>query len=198
MTPPKIRPDIRVAFAGPSGAGKTTLMQSVSAKSFIDKRIQEVLRDIALQIGFYDISNLADGQRGFLQGIAFCAQVNREAWFSRMDRGFLSDRSALDYMAYSVALLPELRPAINLMLEQISRPTNKYDIIFIVPPFQDIPHDDGFRPAAKDARWQEVDRFVLAFIREHAAKVASRVHEVKAVGQEDRVAECMAVMGEVL
>lgn len=130
---------MRIAIAGASGTGKTTLARAISEKYNIP--INPVgARSVALEMGFdnpYDVDQA--GKRVEFQRRLFEA---KRAWEAANDR-FVTDRTTLDNLTYCALHMPgELEDG---QIEEYSLAMRRYDLVLTLrlEVFQDL--NDGVR-----------------------------------------------------
>lgn len=138
---------IRIAIAGASGTGKTTLAQALMGKYNLP--INPVgSRSIALQMGLqnpYEVDAL--GRREEFQAMIF---HEKRAWEASHD-SFVTDRTVFDNLAYC---LLHMGPSVtNEMLAEHTEAMRRYDLVFMVWQDDFIDLDDVARVKSPVYHW---------------------------------------------
>jgi predicted ATPase len=142
---------LKIYFSGPHGAGKSTLARYTAEKHklvFLSEIAREVLSEKELQVDTlrYDLDIVDNYQKE-----VFFRQIEGEKKHST----FVSDRSALDAMAYSCAhsrIFPELlaSPKLQSYLDGLRAPDSIY---FFVSPCRETLAEDGVR---ESLNWESI------------------------------------------
>lgn len=146
---------IRIGITGTHSTGKTTLAHALVER--IRKEtgktdivlVKEQVRKVCEDYGFEKLEDmLSRGPRwlSILQWEALRRQINTETEVIQKDKGFVSDRTTLDNLAYyMVGNYGEDTTNVAAHYTDIAIKHSKtYDVIFFVPPTIPIT-DDGFR-----------------------------------------------------
>lgn len=150
--------NLRIAFTGPGGSGKTTLANEIAL--ILDlPLITEQFRTAARSLNYDPKRHKYDKWLATeLLGVALQASHETAAQIT----GFVSDRTVYDYLAYMVAFAQingaeyEEKASAAIMMRAITDKPDRYDLIFYVPPFSDTLEDDGFRyQDSEDKRVEE-------------------------------------------
>jgi len=111
---------LRIAMVGTHGVGKTTLINAIQHPH----KIKEIARTYLIKET--KPSEMSASERVIFQNHYWHLQIAEE--YTHKKRGFLSDRSALDIIAYSIGFFKESHIE-RLKKEVIGR----YDILFYIP-----------------------------------------------------------------
>lgn len=153
----------RIAVSGAHGVGKTTLATSL-AKELGLPLIGEVAREVARDFGFKTTREIAasnPGKKTLYQISVFYTQIKAE---KGRKRGFVSDRSAFDCVAYSA--LYGLDAVAGCLLDEAVGHSENYSLVVYCPvPCLDSPADDGFRLTDKESQIQ-VDEILRGLLEQ--------------------------------
>lgn len=138
---------IRIAFAGPGGSGKTTLAEKTSdlvRRPLLSSAMRSVMVDKKLS----NLNDLTIEERSDIQELGLAKHKKNEHLATIINRGFVSDRTALDFYCYYLAFFGPgprtedyLRKALKPVCDDIL-----YELVFFVPPFSENPaENDGVR-----------------------------------------------------
>jgi predicted ATPase len=153
---------IRIAFAGASGTGKSTLAMAV-AEALKLPICPVGSREVSKSMGFespYDVDKA--GKRGEFQQALLHAKVE---WEIRHDTGFVTDRTHFDNLAYTTMHSPELANDLAF-LHDVNAAMHMYTHVVFCP--ISAFHDVGDDPArvADDAYHREYERVLWALFEE--------------------------------
>lgn len=118
---------MKIAFAGASGTGKTTMAKYIEDKYGIPYN-PVGSRSVAKQMGFdspYDVDRA--GKRAEFQQLLFQEKL---AWESAHD-SFVTDRTAIDNLVYYV--LHDVRSITPSFWDEVMRSVRRYDVVFYCP-----------------------------------------------------------------
>jgi len=123
---------IRLACAGSAGGGKTTLVNHLAPRMWDLKTITYSRPTKAAEIlGYTAAKEIPENELATFQWLGLIEQMTAERIAMASGRGFLADRSVLDFMAYNLYRVETCDPS----YEAIARRWAKgYDAIIIVPP----------------------------------------------------------------
>lgn len=178
---------MRIAFIGPHGTGKTTLVNGVArmvGTPVITERARLVAREWGLTPATIPAAELLDYQREVV-----VRQVGAETAYDVA--GFVSDRSVIDNMAYFEALYNANRSiqawqnAKSWYVSLVNQRVRKYDMLIYVPPMFPLVADGERHTDPKFQR--EIDLLIKALIKEWG--LGSRTFTVTTDGPESRLAE---------
>lgn len=153
----------RIAVSGAHGVGKTTLATSLAEELGLPL-IREVAREVAQDFGFKTTREIAasnPGKKTLYQISVFYTQIKAE---KGRKRGFVSDRSVFDNLAYS--LFYGLNAVAEYLIDEAISHSENYDFIVYCPiPDSDTPADDGFRLTDKESQIQ-VDEILRGLVEQ--------------------------------
>jgi predicted ATPase len=132
--------ELRIAFAGSSGTGKSTLLNAVNA-SFKLPALAVQTRDVARQMGFaspYDVD--AAGKRCEFQELLLDSKVTAE----KFTKSFITDRTVVDVLTYYA--LHESRHVTSEIIKKARSAYARYTHVFLCP------MDTFFEPGDDPAR----------------------------------------------
>ena len=90
----------RIALCGAHGTGKTTLLELLKSEYQLDP-LARTVRTFWEDHGIHDFEKLPKEVRNVFQKHLLLNQIDRED--AQSESGFITDRSILDYMGYTVA-----------------------------------------------------------------------------------------------
>jgi len=162
---------IRVAFAGPSGTGKTTLATWISETYSIPMN-PVGSRSVAHAMGFaspYDVDKA--GKRGEFQRLLVSKKV---AWESGRE-SFVTDRTTMDNIAYTA--LHDVHSVDAALMAEATDGMDRYTMVVMCPMRGFF--DPGTDPArVKDRTYHELfEAMVFGLLRTHS--MVSRHHTLE-------------------
>lgn len=182
---------MRIAIAGCSGTGKTTLARAISEKYSLP--INPVgARSVALEMGFdnpYDVD--AAGKRVEFQKRLF---ESKRAWELAHD-SFVTDRTYLDNLTYCALHMAEHLE--DDAVEVFTRSMDRYDLVFVLDrrAFQDL--SDGVRKTG--VTYHGIyERLLNSFIWHldgERARFKSEVFDVNSLSGDEREAVVLKTIG---
>ncbi len=178
--------NIRIAIAGASGTGKTTLARALSERYLLPVNpvgSRSVVAAMGLQSP-YEVDRL--GRRGEFQGTLFQA---KRAWEESHD-SFVTDRSTLDNLAY--CLLHMSDRVTEGMLEEHAQAMKRYDVVFMLWQSDFIDLNDPARAKSPVYHWA-YERLLLGLFE----KTGTPRVDLNG-SREIRLAEAFRKVGEVI
>jgi len=179
----------RIAICGSHGTGKTTLAKELSKRLGLPM-IEEVARTVIKSAGYQStreyIEQADKSEKERIQMDIFELQRKRETDFA--ERGFVSDRSVFDAVAYAWEYEIDMRVVYNMLGRAISHALNEYDLLVYVPIMFGV-EDDGFRDT-RDYLRRCIDSLLCDFTCAYET-LGGRALRIKFESLEDRVKEVM-------
>lgn len=190
---------LRIGFAGVPGAGKTSTARGIAS---ICRRV-DGLKNIELSAEYARryIAKYGSIEQVWEQFRILKKQLDWEETTGDVDL-LLTDAPVFMTMIYAQQLSKGTRKDTMLIndlfaeMNKLNCPSPRYDIIFHLEPVIK-PVEDGVRPKCNfDPKWRaETDSNIKAMFSIFRPRL---FHPVKAVDMDDRIAECMTVIDELL
>ncbi len=180
---------LRVALAGSSGGGKTTLARLMGERWGQEPVVYSRPTAAARALGFGRPQDVpAEHMRRF-QEAAYAEQLVAEG---TADQDLVIDRSVLDYAAFYLYQTPGAGFDDVYVHEAVDHALQSYDVVFVVPPpASGFVVDDGKRHTDPKAVLA-VHQNLLSIVNEF--ELEPLVHVLALDGPENRYAEAMAFM----
>lgn len=120
---------LRVALAGASGTGKTTLMRQLALYYGLEAN-PIGSRQVAAKLGYaspYDVDAAGPGVRAEFQRMLF---LEKRAWEADHE-SFITDRTCLDNLAYTMLHCPDA--ILDGQVQEYAEATGRYTHVFYLP-----------------------------------------------------------------
>ncbi|MEX0594900.1 MAG: ATP-binding protein [Candidatus Paceibacterota bacterium] len=121
---------MKIILTGAHGTGKSTLLAPL-AQEYKLKALQRTVRNFWEDNGISDFELLPSDVRAVFQKHLLLNQLEKEN--SIWEQGFITDRSALDYLGYAVVSSSMAKTDLNLYKTLIRERLLQYDYIIYLP-----------------------------------------------------------------
>lgn len=149
----------RVALMGTHGAGKSTLAEALSKKTWLDAITFSRPTKAANDMGYDKAADVPPHERQLFQWMALFAEVAAEA---EKGDGFITDRSTIDFWAYWMLETPDQLKEFNYAAA-CKAYALRYDLIIYLPPATWGLVDNGQRYMEKT---EEIDVAIRSIAQE--------------------------------
>ncbi|OYQ33773.1 hypothetical protein CHU95_15680 [Niveispirillum lacus] len=139
---------LRIAFTGPHGTGKTTLIKAIAPQLVSVGRVticREAPRLIIEKLGDSEFFR-RENNKPSRQALIFLEHLMEERRAESNVDVVISDRTLVDHLAYTLSLFPETAnsPEVKIYENLAFESLTTYDAIFQLP-IEFFPEDDGVR-----------------------------------------------------